>query len=266
MKRSWLCFMIMICLGWASAAGADNAVTCIFPPGWEAKGEEVKAICDSLSQKSGIAVKPLVAKSYPQLFEAFTGQGDSLVYAGSFVQAIINARGIGTPLVQVADGKELYGGVMIYPKGQDPAAILKSTPEQIAYAVGASSGESAAKAATEGKAAVGVANHNAAAGAVAAGKAKAAFVKSWWWAANQQKFADLSMHEVAGVSDARNPDNILTASKTVPADVVNKMSAAALASKEAFKAQAMVPFSKDGIAFSLALMKKGKIDPLTYTW
>lgn len=144
--------------------------------------------------------------------------------------------------------------------------MLKDHPDQIAFAVGASSGESAAKAATQGKASIGVANHNAAAGAVVAGKAKAAFVKNWWWEDNKGKFPTLAVYEVPGVSEAKNPDNILSASKAVPADQMKKLSDAALASKEAFNAKSMLPVAKTGLEFSLGLMKKGKIDPLAYTW
>ena len=68
------------------------------------------------------------------------------------------------------------------------AEILAKFPEKIAFAKGASSGESSAKAATSGKASIPVANHGAASNAVKAGKAKAAVVKNWWWESNKKKF------------------------------------------------------------------------------
>ncbi len=53
---------------------------------------------------------------------------------------------MGTALVRNIIGKDLYPGVLLFPKGEDPEANLKEYPEQIAYAWGASSGESSAKA------------------------------------------------------------------------------------------------------------------------
>lgn len=248
-----------------SALSADS-VTCWFPPGWKSKGSQAKAITSALSEKSGLDVKPRIAKSYPEILTAFSTDQESLVYVGSFVQAIIKARGLGTPLVQNINGKDLYSGVMIYPKGQNPEDILKNSPTQIAFAVGASSGESTAKAATGGKAAMGVANHGATAGAVKAGKAKAGIVKNWWWEANKEKFPTLDMYRVPGISVEKNPDNVLTASKAMSAATAKKIKDAAIASKDAFGAPKMVEFDTSRLDFPLSLMKKGKIDPKTYSW
>ena len=145
-------------------------------------------------------------------------------------------------------------------------ALLKKYPEQIAYARGASSGESSAKAATQGKAKIGTANHGATCGAVKAGKAKAGVVKNWWWEKNKNKFPELAMFRIPGVSVEKNPDNVLTASKTVPADLQKKIAAVAIANKDAFGAPEMAAFDQSRLEFSLELMKKGKIDPLTYKW
>ena len=248
-----------------SALSADS-VTCWFPPGWKSKGSKAKAITTALSKQSGLDIKPRIAKSYPEILTAFSSDQQSLVYVGSFVQAIIKARNLGTPLVQNINGKDLYSGVLVYPKGQNPEEILKNNPTQIAFAVGASSGESSAKAATKGKAAMGVANHGASAGAVKAGKAKAAVVKNWWWDANKQKFPMLEMYRVPGVSIDKNPDNVLTASKAVPVATAQKIKKAAIASKDAFGAPKMVSFDTSRLDFPLSLMKKGKIDPKTYSW
>jgi ABC-type phosphate/phosphonate transport system substrate-binding protein len=165
--------------------------------------------------------------------------------------------------VQAIDGKQFYGAWMIYPKGGNPAAILADAPAKIAFAKGATSGETGAKAATGGKASVATANHGAAVEAVKSGKAVAAFVKSWWWEANKGKYPELEAHKVAGVSDAKNPDNVLTASKNVDAAVRGKLKAAALAAPAAFGAQSMAEFSGD-LSFTLALMGKGKLDPVSY--
>jgi len=246
---------------------AADSLTCWFPPGWKSKAIQAKAITKALSENSGLAIRPRIAKSYPEVLAAFAKDEPNLVYVGSFVQAIIAARKLGTPLAQNVNGKEMYSGILIYPAGQDPLAILKNSPAEISYAVGASSGESSAKAATKGKAAIGVANHGAAVNAVKVGKAKAAVVKNWWWAGNANKFPGMKSFEVPGVSLQKNPDNVLTASKAVSADAAEKVKAAALASSAAFgSGAAMLPFESNKLSFSLGLMQQGKIDPLTYSW
>jgi len=240
------------------ALAAD--VTCWFPPGFSA--ESAKRITDALGA-SGVTVEPRVARNYPEILDAFSAKGSNLTYAGSFVQAILAAKKQGVALVQAIDGKQLYGSWMVYPKGGNPTAILAESPAKIAFAKGASSGETGAKAATGGKASVATANHAAAVEAVKSGKAAAAFVKNWWWEANKAKYPDFEVHRVPGVSDLKNPDNVLTASKHVDAGVRGKLKAAALASPAAFGAQSMADFSGD-LGFTLALMGKAKIDPVAY--
>jgi ABC-type phosphate/phosphonate transport system substrate-binding protein len=240
------------------ALAAD--VTCWFPPGFAP--ESAKRITDALGA-SGISVEPRVARNYPEILDAFSAKGSNVAYVGSFVQAILAAKRQGVTLVQAIDGKQLYGAWMIHPKGEKPAAILGESPAKIAFAKGATSGETGAKAATDGKASVATASHAAAAEAVKSGKARAAFVKSWWWEANKAKFPDLDVHQVPGVSDARNPDNVLTASTQVDAGVRAKLKAAALAAPAAFGAKSMADFSGD-LSFTIALMQKAKIDPVSY--
>ena len=265
-KTAIFSIAVMMLFGMAASSfGADN-LTCWFPPGWKTKAKQAKAITDALSEKSGISVQPRIAKSYPQILTAFSSGKPALVYVGSFVQAIIHARGIGTPLVQSVNGKELYAGILIYPKGKDPEAILKNSPEKVAFALGASSGESSAKAATGGKASFPTPNHNATAGAVKAGKAEAGVVKNWWWEKNKQKFPKLDSYMIPGVSEIKNPDNVLTASKSVPDEVGKKIIDAAIAAKDTFGADQMVPFDASRLQFSLTLMKQGNIDPLGYKW
>ena len=255
-------FLVMGMLASAYAAGMN----CWFPPGWKKKPQAAQAITKALSAETGMTIKPRIAKSYPEILKSFDSPDQSLVYVGSFVQAIIKARGLGTALVQNINGKDLYSGVLVYPKGGDPAAILKNSPEQIAFARGASSGESSAEAATAGKADIGTANHGATCGAVKAGKAKAGVVKNWWWDSNKDKFPELAMYKIPGVSIEKNPDNVLNASKAVPADVQKKIAAAAIKVKDAFGAPKMVAFDQSRLEYPLELMAKGKIDPLTYSW
>lgn len=242
------------------------AMNCWFPPAWKKKPAEVKAITDALSKKSGITIKPRIAGNYAQILDAFNSSDMNLVYVGSFIQAIIKARGLGTALVQAINGKEYYSGIMVYPKTGDPAAILKDFPEKIAFAKGASSGESSAKAATQGKADIMTANHGATCNAVKYNQAKAGFVKNWWWEANKTKYNMLSAYEVPGISIIKNPDNVLTASKAVPPDIQKKIKDAAIEISHVFGADKMAPFNPSQLNFSLELMKKGNIDPLTYTW
>lgn len=250
----------------SGTAFAVEILTCWFPPSWKAKTENAKIISKALAEESGVIIRPKIAKDYPEILTAFASEKPSLVYVGSFVQAIIRARELGTPLAQATNGKELYSGVLVYPKGKNPQEILKQFPEQIAFAAAASSGESCAKAATGGKAAVKVANHGAASEAVEEGRAKAAVVKNWWWDGNKPNYPALDSYEIPGISIVKNPDNVLTASKAVSAETMAKITKAAIASKDAFGASAMVPFDKSKLDFSLELMRKGNIDPLNYTW
>lgn len=267
MKKRVSVLLMLVFLAMTGLSFAADSLTCWFAPGWKSKAIQAKAITEALSEKSGLAIRPRIAKSYPEILTAFSTDEPNLVYVGSFVQAIIAARKLGTPLVQNANGKEMYAGVLVYPEGQEPLALLKNNPAEIAYAIGASSGESSAKAATKGKAAIGVANHGAAVNAVKAGKAKAAVVKNWWWADSADNFPGMKSIDIPGVSLAKNPDNVLTASKAVSTEVAEKVKAAALASSAAFGSNAaMVPFESSNLSFSLGLMQQGGIDPLTYTW
>lgn len=267
MKRSivFLSIVVVAVMLSTSVWGAES-LNCWFPPGWKTKGKMAKSITSALSKETGIIIKPRIAKSYPQILKSFDSSERSLVYVGSFVQAIIKARGIGTALVQNINGKDLYSGVLVYPRGEDPQAILNSHPEKIAFARGASSGESSAKAATLGKAVLGTPNHGATCGAVKAGRAKAGVVKNWWWESNKQKFPTLSMYRIPGISVEKNPDNVLTASKAVPPDLQKRIADAAVAVKAAFGAPEMVPFDPARLDFSLKLMETGMIDPVVYNY
>jgi hypothetical protein len=240
-----------------------------FPPEWKDNAQnfaQAQAIAEALSKGSGETIQPNIARTYVEILSVFSNDQPALLYAGSFVQAMIRARGQGVTLAQCVNGKEFYGGVMIYPRGQNPNAILAEFPGEIAYAVGASSGESSARAATGGKAAIKLPNHKFAAEAVKAGRAKGAFVKNWWWEANKATYPELDATSVPGVSDTKNPDNILTGTNTVSPGIRQKVLEAAIASKDVFKASEMVPFDGKALDFSLMLMKKGSIDPLTYSW
>jgi ABC transporter, phosphonate, periplasmic substrate-binding protein len=251
--------------GLVSNAFSVEILTCWFPPDWQAKTENAKIIAKALGE-SGVIVRPRIARDYPEILAAFASPKPNLVYVGSFVQAVIRARDLGTPLVQAVNGKQFYSGILVYPKGENPQEILKQFPAQIAYAAAASSGESSAKAVTGGKAALRVGSHAEACRAIEAGKAKAACVKNWWWEANKPSYPGLDSYEIPGISLTRNPDNVLTASKAVSPATMAKLSKAAMAHKEVFGASEMVPFDSSKLDFSLELMRKGNIDPLNYNW
>ncbi|MBE0504722.1 MAG: PhnD/SsuA/transferrin family substrate-binding protein [Desulfuromonadales bacterium] len=265
MKRALATLVLLLCSLSVGTALAADTVTCWFPPGKSL--DQAKAISFALSKESGVKVTPRIAGKYSEILDAFATKDQNLVYAGSFAQAIIMARKLGTPLAQNVDGNELYAGILIHKIGQDPQTILTSSPAAIAYAIGASSGESTAKAATAGKAAVGVNSHAAAVEAVLTGKAQAAVVKDGWWNSNQGKFPGFAAYEIPRHSIKKNPDNILTASSSVPAALAEKFKAGAIKNSANFGPNAvMKPFVASNLNFSLGLMMQGKIDPLTYKW
>lgn len=267
MKKLLIAGVVLAILGLPVAqVFAAGQLTCWFPPGWKNKPEKAQAIVTALSSESGLAIQPKIAESYPEILQAFETGDENLVYVGSFVQAIINARGLGHALVQSQNGKELYSGIMIYPNDLDPNTILQNSPREIAYAVGASSGESTAKAATKGQAAVPMPNHGASCQAILDGKAKAAVVKNWWWQANQDKFPGLSAYEIPSFSFLGNPDNVLTASNAVSKKTQEKLIVAAVKHRAVFDAKKVQLFDNRKLKFSLWLMEQGKIDPMTYTW
>ncbi len=243
-------------------------IALYYPPEWKAKGQQARDIANALSKGSGLTIKAVVVDSYPEIITAFSKSKPSLVYAGSFLQAVLQARGLSTTIVQAIDGKEFYTSLLIAPSdaGKDPVSFVKNAGASIAYAKGTSSGESGAKAATGGKASVAVNNHVEAVVAVTSGKAKGAFVKDWWWKANQKAFKDVSMFEYPGVSDKKNPDNVLSANKSIAPQDVAKIKAAAMKSAKAFQVSSMKDFNASLLGPTLSLMKQGGIDPKTYSW
>lgn len=265
MKKLIVLCLFVVGMTIAGSAIAAETLTCWFPPGF--KEVQAKAIADALTANSGVQVTPKVARSYPEILAAFATNQQNLAYVGSFAQSIIAARKLGAPMVQSADGKEMYSGILICPKDKDPETILKQSPQQIAFAKGASSGESTAKAATGGKASIPVASHGEAVKAVVDGKAQAAVVKDWWWLNNEKNYSNLKSFRIPGLSEQRNPDNVLTASNAVPQPVIEKLTLAAMVGSAAFGEKTVIlPFDNGQLSFSLGLMKKGGIDPLVYTW
>jgi ABC-type phosphate/phosphonate transport system substrate-binding protein len=265
-KRIRLVVPVLLWLGLAGTAKAADPVDLWFPPSWEGRRSRAAAIAETLTENSGVPIRAQVAASYPEILNAFQSGDPAMVFAGSFVQAIIHQRRLGKVLFQSVDGKEFYSGVMIYPAGENPEAILEESPEEIAFTIGASSGESSAKAATGGKANLGVRSHQAAAEAVQSGKAKAAFVKNWWWAGNANAFPELSMTKIDGVSEAKNPDNMLAVSNQVSSLSLAAVVQGALKEPNLFGGQKIVISKLADLMFSINLMRKAGINPSTYDW
>jgi ABC-type phosphate/phosphonate transport system substrate-binding protein len=263
-SRSAKLSVLLLFVGMGAPVAIAQTLTCWFAP--DSDSAECKIITDALMKEAHVAIRPRVSYTYTEVIQAFSSGRPQLAYIGSFVSAILQARGLGAPLVQKVDGRELYAGIMIYPKGKDPATVLDTQGEQIAYSVGSSAGESSAKAATGGKASIRARSNLAAAIAVVTGKAKAAFVKSTWWTDNHEDFPDLESFEVPGISEPKNPDNILWVSQTVPTSMRENLIRAAKKAKDAFGAQDMKDFDPHSLAFSLDLMKRSGIDAQTYSW
>ncbi|PNU18863.1 hypothetical protein C2E25_15605, partial [Geothermobacter hydrogeniphilus] len=122
--------LALMLTGFGASAFAAEPLICWFPPGWKSKAVKARAITQALSEESGVKIRPRIAKSYPEILKAFATDRPNLVYVGSFVQAIIKARSLGTPLVQNINGKDLYCGVMVYRKKPRPEdGALKAPPE-----------------------------------------------------------------------------------------------------------------------------------------
>jgi ABC-type phosphate/phosphonate transport system substrate-binding protein len=268
-KLNWkplILFYIFCLLLPAVAAAAD--ITLYFPPNWKDDAPKAKGIAEAMSRVSGLTIQPRIANSYPEIIEAFAKGQPVLTYAGSFVQAVLHGQGLSSPLLQGVDGRESYTGVFIAPKssGSDPVKIVKEAGEEIAFSKAASSGESAAMAATGGKAAIPTNSHAAAVNAVKVNKAKGAFVKDWWWEDNKAKYEDMAKFDYPEVSSYKNPDNILSASKSIPTMDMNQIKNAALKNAAAFGVKEFREVSASQLEPSLALMNKGKINPATYKW
>ena len=245
-----------------------DEIVLYYPPEWRAKAPQARAISQALSESSGLQLRPVVATSYPEILQAFSGNKPVLVYVGSFLQAILHARGMSIPIAQGVDGKEFYASVLIAPAaaGTNPAQIVKAAGKAVAYAKGASSGESGAKAATEGAAAIATKDHYASVFSIMVGDAKCAFVKDWWWKINKDRFKDMVQLDYPGVSDQKNPDNILSANKAMSAADIKKIKAAVMKNAEAFQVKSFRDFDPALLEPTLTLMKKGKINPKQYTW
>ena len=247
---------------------AAERVSIYYPPSWKSREARARAIATALSQKSGIEVLPVVANSYGEILKDFSSHRPALVYVGSFVQSVLYARGLSIPLGQAENGQQFYTSIMIAPanSGDDPLSILKDAGAAVAFCAGASSGESGAKAATAGTAALQTKSHLESATAVKSGHAKAAFVKNWWWQKNQAKFPDMKGYHFPGISDYQHADYVLSANKAVSMVSIAKIKSAAVKSADVFGMAKFTEFNPESLWPSLELMSKAKIDPTNYRW
>ncbi|MEW6088016.1 MAG: PhnD/SsuA/transferrin family substrate-binding protein [bacterium] len=260
-------FLIIINICFPVAASAEK-ITIYFPPDWQEKANDAKIIAEKLSENSGLDIKPLIAKSYHQILDAFMEHTPALVYIGSFVQSVLYSRNLSLPLAQGINGKELYTGVLITPAsaGNDPVLIVKNAGANIAYAKSTSSGETAAKAASNGIAEIAVISQTAAANAVKVGKAKAAFVKNLWWEDNKNKYSGLKSFNYPRISDIKHPDYIVSANRHLNPKDLEKIMTALKNCKEYFKVNEFKKFDPELLEGTLQLMKKAKIDIENYKW
>ena len=107
MKKRVGLLLLLVFVSMTGLSFAADPLTCWFSPGWKTKAIQAKAITQALSEKSGLAIRPRIAKSYPEVLTAFATDKPNLVYVGSFVQSIIAARKLGTPLAQNTNGTRL---------------------------------------------------------------------------------------------------------------------------------------------------------------
>lgn len=262
------CLSFILILTSALVYAAD--ITLYYPPEWKSKLPQAKAIAQALSTSSGLTIKPVIASSYPEIVSAFSQGKPMLVYVGSFLQALLYARELSVPIVQGIDGKELYSSVLISPAsaGTNPVKIVRDAGTAIAYAKGSSSGESGAKAASSGKAAIATNDHFSAVYEIKSGNAKCAFVKDWWWKANKNMdlLKGMQQLEYPGISELKNPDNILSANKVIASKDIAKIKAAAIANASIFQVKSFKDFTPELLGPSLTLMNKGNINPKNYVW
>lgn len=239
-----------------------------FTPEWREKAVQAKEIADALARDSGLEIRPRVVASNADLMGVFARKEPAIVYVGSLVTAILQQRGLATPVAQGVTGREMYTSIMIVPTsaGDHAETIAKEAGTAISFAKGASSGELGAKAASGGLANLAAPNHPSAVNAVKAGRAKAAFVKNWWWLDNRDKYPECKSLEYPGVSNLRNPDHVLSVSQAVAANDTAKITQAAMANATVFKVSSFRAFDPGSLQDTLELMRKAGLDPITYSW
>ncbi len=248
--------------------GETADIMLYYPPGWKHGDARAAAFATALSRRSGLKIEPRITESYARILSEFSSAEPGMVYAGSFVQTLLYARGLSVPLGYVDNGRQYYTSIMIAPadSGSDPLAILGDAGSRVAYCVGSSSGESGARAATSGAACLRTKNHTESADDVRSGLAGAAFVKNWWWEDNKERYPGFKCFEVPGVTDFRHVDNVLSANKSIGLAAMGKIKAAAAESVKVLGGTRFGEFCPTSMQPSLKLMLKAGIDPMGYSW
>ena len=77
MKKHVSMLVLFVLFASAGLSLAADPLICWFPPGWKSKAASAKQITDGLSSASGIAIRPRIAKSYPEILAAFSSDKPS---------------------------------------------------------------------------------------------------------------------------------------------------------------------------------------------
>ncbi|MBF0460781.1 MAG: PhnD/SsuA/transferrin family substrate-binding protein [Magnetococcales bacterium] len=267
MKISRLgCLLGGIALAMMPVLSSAGELPMYFASTWKAKKVLTEDMAAAMAKGSGLDIRPHIVNSNAELIAAFAKKEPAIVYVGSMVTAVLYHRGLIDPLAQGVNDKEMYTSVLIVPLAaeNDATAMVKEAGTAIAYAKGFSSGELGAKAASDGQANIATETHEAALGALRSGKAKAAFVKNWWWEDNKKKYPKFKMLNYPGVSELQNPDNVLSASKAVTAEDAAKIKKAVTDNYFVFQVRSFRPFEASLLKGTLELMAKAKLDPSKY--
>jgi hypothetical protein len=75
-----------------SAYAADE-MTIWFSPGWKSKGQQARSIAKALTDKTGMIIKPRIARSYPEILKAFDTEKMNLVYVG-YLSSPLSRQGV----------------------------------------------------------------------------------------------------------------------------------------------------------------------------
>ena len=68
-KMTHLAGAFLVVLYFASLSFAAEAITCWFDPSWITKSSQAKKITDTLSQASGLTIRPRIANSFPRFLK-----------------------------------------------------------------------------------------------------------------------------------------------------------------------------------------------------
>ncbi|HEX9715693.1 MAG TPA: hypothetical protein VGA28_08390, partial [Desulfurivibrionaceae bacterium] len=67
---STLAAVMLLGMMLTSASAAE--IKCWFSPDWSSKAQQAQDITKALSDKTGLTIKPQIARSYPEIIKAFS--------------------------------------------------------------------------------------------------------------------------------------------------------------------------------------------------